>query len=305
LDSSSTIIFTLLHDSSFGNNVLGKVDIRLGHFLELQRLQPNEGEYRFTVDRDATIDNCVKLDVVLPLADKKGNPSPAQLSVRVIQDSMSAVAGVAVDQRAQASAQKLTGLVVVATAPNAATDISNAVSNQQNIITPFESFMKKIGILVTIGDQVSKACPSISSPLLHNLIVFCLKKKIHPYVNLAWKVLSAGMKACHFLLLMFFSRYISVRSDDPSPTGSRPADSRSCHCDGEHLLVHGFRRRIKEPACSSGYRRTNTEANDRMWVFHSGVYATRLWRYVTNFFERHGGELKIEQRESLFILSLT
>ena len=49
LDSSSTIIFTLLHDSSFGDRSLGKVDIGMERLLELQRLQPNEGEHRLIV----------------------------------------------------------------------------------------------------------------------------------------------------------------------------------------------------------------------------------------------------------------
>lgn len=51
------IIFTLLHDSSFGDKSLGKVDIRMERLLEFQRLQPNEGEYRLTVDRDVATDN--------------------------------------------------------------------------------------------------------------------------------------------------------------------------------------------------------------------------------------------------------
>src|ERR1700683_4485345 len=33
----------------------------------------------------------------------------------------------------------------------------------------------------------------------------------------------------------------------------------------------------------------------RMWAFHSGIYATQLWKYVASFFERSGSELKIEQ----------
>jgi hypothetical protein len=57
LDSSLIIIFTLLHDSSFGDKSLGKVDIRMERLLEFQRLQPNEGEYRLTVDRDVATDN--------------------------------------------------------------------------------------------------------------------------------------------------------------------------------------------------------------------------------------------------------
>jgi len=82
LDSSLTIVFTLLQNSSFGDKSLGKVDIGMERLLELQRLQPNEGEYRLTIERDATVDNWVNLDVVLSLVDMKGNPSPARLSVR-------------------------------------------------------------------------------------------------------------------------------------------------------------------------------------------------------------------------------
>ena len=98
LDSSLTIVFTLLHNRSFGDKSLGRVDIGMERLLELQRLQPNEGEYRLTIERDATVDNWVNLDVVLSLVDMKGNPSPARLSVRVTQDSTSAVAGGAVEQ---------------------------------------------------------------------------------------------------------------------------------------------------------------------------------------------------------------
>ena len=56
LDSSSKIIFTLLHDSRFGDKFLGTVNIRMERLFEFQRLQPNEGEYHLTVYLDATID---------------------------------------------------------------------------------------------------------------------------------------------------------------------------------------------------------------------------------------------------------
>ena len=69
---------------------------------------------------------------------------------------------------------------------------------------------------------------------------------------------------------------IHIRSDGPSPTGSRPEDSRSRRGDGEHVLVRGFCGRTEEPPCSSRYRRTNSEANNRMWFFHSRVYTTQL-----------------------------
>jgi len=45
------------------------------------------------------------------------------------------------------------------------------MSNQQNAITSFVALMKKLGVLVKVGDEVAKPC-----------------------VHLAWQVLSAGMK---------------------------------------------------------------------------------------------------------------
>jgi hypothetical protein len=57
LDSSLTIIFALLHDTRVRKMCLGNVDVRVERLLEFQHLQPNEGEYRLTVDRDATIDH--------------------------------------------------------------------------------------------------------------------------------------------------------------------------------------------------------------------------------------------------------
>jgi adenosine/AMP kinase len=105
--------------------------------------------------------------VVLSLVDKKGNPSPAQLSVRVTQDSASVVAGGAVDQ-AQTSTQKLSH-PLVANVSDAFTNISNTVTNQQNVVTSFDALMKKLEVLVKIGDEVAKVCSLVSSPLSHVL----------------------------------------------------------------------------------------------------------------------------------------
>ncbi|KIM89872.1 hypothetical protein PILCRDRAFT_812653 [Piloderma croceum F 1598] len=127
------------------------MDIGLDHLLNLQSSQPNE-------------------DVVLSLVDKKGNQCPARLSVRVTQDSTSAVAGGAVEQ-AQTSAQMLSRPLV--NVSDALTNVSNTLLNQQNIVTSFDALMKKVEVLVKVGDEVAK---------------------IHPYVNFAWQVLSAGMK---------------------------------------------------------------------------------------------------------------
>ena len=72
----------------------------------------------------------------------KGNPSPAQLSVQLMQNLTFAAAGDAVEQ-AQASAWKLIG-PIVATVSNAAANISNTMSSQQNLITLSEALMKKL-----------------------------------------------------------------------------------------------------------------------------------------------------------------
>ena len=71
-----------------------------------------------------------------------------------MQESTSIVAGDAVEQ-AQTSAQEL--------APPLATNVSDAVTNisdiwtnQQNLVVLFDSLMKKLGILVKVGDEVAK-----------------------------------------------------------------------------------------------------------------------------------------------------
>jgi hypothetical protein len=107
------------------------------------------------------------------------------------QDSTSAVAVGAV-KHAQKSAQNLSRPLVVNASDDLA-NISNTLSNQQNIITSFVALMKKVEVLVKVGDEVAKVCFSVFSPLLHELNLFFFKK-IHPYVNFAWQVLSAGMK---------------------------------------------------------------------------------------------------------------
>ena len=95
--------------------------------------------------------------------DKKGNPSAAQLSVRVTQDSMSGVAADAI-QQAQTSAQKFSQPLVT-TVSDAFTNISDTVSNQQSVVTSFNALMKRLEPLVKIGDEVAKVC-SAPSPLL-------------------------------------------------------------------------------------------------------------------------------------------
>jgi hypothetical protein len=97
-----------------------------------------------------------------------------------------------------------------------------------------------------------------------------------------FRVASAFCRNEGWLTRLFrsFSSRSSIRSDSASTTGSEQQDSRSRQSDGEDLLVRDFRRRTEEPPCSSRYYRRNTEANDRMRLFHPRLYSTRLWRYV-------------------------
>jgi hypothetical protein len=100
----------------------------------------------------------------LSLFNERGNPSVAQLSIRVTQYLTSAVAGTVVEQ-AQTSAQKLSQ-PLVATVSDAVTNTANAVSNQQKLITSFDVLMKKLGLLIKVGDEVTKVFSSVSSRLL-------------------------------------------------------------------------------------------------------------------------------------------
>jgi hypothetical protein len=54
----------------------------------------------------------------------------------------------------------------------------NAVANQENLIAAFDAVMKKLGVLVKVGDEVAKVCSSAPSLLLDHLIDhFFFKKK--------------------------------------------------------------------------------------------------------------------------------
>ena len=125
------------------------------------------------------------------MVDRKGNPSPAKLSVRVTQDSTLAAAGDALEQ-AHTFAQKLSQ-PLISNVPDALTNMSDTLSNQQMLVTSFNSLMKNFEPLIKVADEVAKVCSSVSSPSLDDLNL-CLPQKIHPYVNFAWQVLSAGLK---------------------------------------------------------------------------------------------------------------
>jgi hypothetical protein len=71
-------------------------------------------------------------------------------------------------EQVQTAAQKLSQ-PVVSNLSDAVTNATNAISNQQNLIISFDALMKKLGVLVKVGDEVAKVCFSVSSPLSHGL----------------------------------------------------------------------------------------------------------------------------------------
>jgi hypothetical protein len=123
--------------------------------------------------------------VVLSLVDKKGNQNPARLYLRVTQDSISAVAGHAVEQ-AQTSVKKLSRPL--------ASNVADALldTNKQSLVTSFDALLMHLKPLVKIGDEIAKVCSPVFLPVTIRINLFF--RKIHPYVNFAWTVLSAGMK---------------------------------------------------------------------------------------------------------------
>jgi hypothetical protein len=50
------------------------------------------------------------------------------------------------------------------------TNVSNALSNQQNLVASFDALMKKLGVLVKVGDEVAKvrSGSSVSSLMLND-----------------------------------------------------------------------------------------------------------------------------------------
>ncbi|KIJ24764.1 hypothetical protein M422DRAFT_274387 [Sphaerobolus stellatus SS14] len=127
---------------------------------------------------EATVDQLLELqrqqpdkDISLLLTDKEGKPSTGRLYFRVQQQTAEALGRVAVEE-ARKAAQKLSSSLVTQ-AVDSAGSITNLVSNQEDIVTSFASLLSKVDGLVKLADEIAK---------------------IHPYVNFAWQVLSAGFK---------------------------------------------------------------------------------------------------------------
>jgi len=91
------------------------------------------------------------------LTDKKGNPSTGRLTIRITQQSTSVVAGTAVKQALLSGTNHPQPLAI--NMSNAVTDLTDAASNQQKLVTSFGFLLDKVGILLTVGDEVAKVCP--------------------------------------------------------------------------------------------------------------------------------------------------
>ncbi|KIL58336.1 hypothetical protein M378DRAFT_170769 [Amanita muscaria Koide BX008] len=248
MNGASNTTFSVFHDSLFQDKCLGRVEISVRALLERQRQRADE-------------------DVVLSLADKKGKLGTGRLAIRILeQPTMSATTSTtrvetqstvgaiqvaeqsttsaisrAVEQ-AQASEQQLSPPRLTKMS-DAVTSLANTASNQTDLVTSFDCLLDKVAILVKIGNEVAK---------------------IHPYVNFAWQVLSAGLKVSRIrrltsVILSFETTYFI---DSESSTRSRPENFRSCQDNGNFILICGSDRRIGGEPCSSRYRRTNLEAND-------------------------------------------
>ena len=89
------------------------------------------------------------LDIVLSLVNRKGNPSPAKLSIRITQDSTSAVAG---------------------DAPEPAQTLSETLDETSNTL------MKRFKPLVEIASEIPKVRSSVSSPNWTSELIFFPQK---------------------------------------------------------------------------------------------------------------------------------
>ena len=103
--------------------------------------------------------------MILSLVDKEGKPSSARLYVRVTQDSISAIAGDAVEQ-AQSSAKKLSRPFIP--------DVSATVLDKQSLVTSFDTLLMQFKPLVKIGDEISKVC-SPFFPVMTRIYLIFLK----------------------------------------------------------------------------------------------------------------------------------
>ena len=89
--------------------------------------------------------------MVLSLVNKEGNPTPARLYVRVMHDSMSAVASDVMEQAQSANVSRPLD-----------THVFDALSDQQSLLASFGAVLKLIDPFIKIGDEIAKVCTLVS-----------------------------------------------------------------------------------------------------------------------------------------------
>jgi hypothetical protein len=190
----------------------------------------------------------------------------------VTQDSTSVVAASAVEQ-AQTSAQTLSQPLVI-NASDALTNISNTVSNQPNLVTSFDALMKKREVLVKVGDEVAKVCFSVFFSLPHELNSLFLQKdpSLCPF-RMAGAFRRNEGESCWMIFVLFPDIYLFDQMVQAQQARDLKILDLVRAMDSSYSFVVSA---DEEPPCSSRYRRTNTEANDRMRLFHSRICATQL-----------------------------
>lgn len=115
--------------------------------------------YASAFDSDWRLEN---LDIVLPLDDKSWNPI-VRLTIRITKQSMATVTDTT--KEAWTAAQKLSPSLVANVADGV--PISTDTVSNQSIVTSFGSLLRKVGILVKVGNKVAKVCPLLSSTSSH------------------------------------------------------------------------------------------------------------------------------------------
>jgi hypothetical protein len=153
---SSKITFRVLRDSIYGDKCLGRCDMDVEELLERRSQEADGGKCHHFVNKSYYDSHLNNLDVVLSLADERGNPSTGRLTVQIAHQSMPDVAGDNVEH-ARTAAQKRSSPPIV-NAVDGVTDSAGTVSNQMGLVTSLGSLLGKVEILVKIGDEVAKVC---------------------------------------------------------------------------------------------------------------------------------------------------
>ena len=115
------------------------------------------------------------------MTDKRNQPTGGRLIVHIVPTSPLAISTVI--EQAQEAGQKL---------------------EKKDMASVFRSLLEKVNVLVTLGNSVSKVW--VLLPDTFFLLIALIFHQIHPYVNLAWQVLSVGLQvnlSCVFQKFLF------------------------------------------------------------------------------------------------------